>query len=148
MFTAACAIRLMGAVHAVVFFFIIIFLTHIGVEQVHAIQTLAPVDAALDATEGRFALSGARRGGCRDGARSRTGVYPGGVSKEKKWLGIEIRATKHTSQCCFLAERQSATGNTTEERTGGRKNRGSPFFRKATVPLLEKMTFREIYNWI
>lgn len=81
MFTAARAIRLMAAAHAVVFFF---FSTHVGVEQVHAVQTLAPVDAALDATEGRFALDGARRGGRRDGARGRTGVYPRGEEKKKK----------------------------------------------------------------
>lgn len=84
MFTAERAIRLMAAAHAVVFFF---FSTHVGVEQVHAVQTLAPVDAALDATEGRFALDGARRGGRRDGARGRTGVYPRGEEKKKKNQG-------------------------------------------------------------
>lgn len=40
--------------------------TYVGVHEVDAVQALAPVDAALDAAQGWFALNGARRGGCSD----------------------------------------------------------------------------------
>lgn len=50
--------------------------TYIGVKQINAVQALAPVNAALDAAEWRFALNGAHWGGCCDGASGRAGVYP------------------------------------------------------------------------
>lgn len=42
--------------------------SYIGVEQVHAVQALAAVNAALDAPQGRFALAHGQRegGGSRD----------------------------------------------------------------------------------
>lgn len=70
-----------------------------------------------------------------------------GVRKEKNIINTTIRASKHTSQCCCPPVRQSATGNSAEERKKKQRVTFLPF-QKATVPLLEKMTFREIYNWI
>lgn len=146
MFTAACAIRVMVAAHAVVFF--LFFPTHVGVEQVHTVQTLAPVDAALYATEGRFALDGARRGGCRDGARGWTGVYPRGEEKKN------IRASKHASERRRLASKTKSPLATPQKKQEEEKENKiqqpcvSSILPKATVPPLERMTFREIYTWI
>lgn len=66
--------------------------TYIGVKQINAVQALAPVNAALDAAEWWLALTGARWGGCCDGAGGRAGVYPG-VSGERR----EQRTWVHTA---------------------------------------------------
>lgn len=70
----------------------------------------------------------------------------------RKIIALHQNKQIHIQHCCLTA-RQSATGNTEEKQEGEeeeeeRSGHISCFSKGHSPPPLDKMTFKEIYNWI
>ena len=83
-----------------------------GVQEVDAVQTLAPVDAALDAPQRWLALKSAGGGGGCDGPGGRARVYPsGGRGRVVGWrVGVGEGQTHSTLIPAHSGVREGAAG--------------------------------------
>lgn len=91
--------------------------THIRIQEINAVQALAPVDATLDTPEWWLALNGARGGACSDGAGGRTRVNPdtgrekGGKRNATVKCNCKTAMSLNVEENFGLAALQKATGS-------------------------------------